>query len=55
MHRIAAIGHRRSTIAAANDNQAALARALRGLGEKALERMLGVAGAMRFALLLAGI
>jgi hypothetical protein len=55
MHRIVPAGHERSTILPANDNQAAMGRALRELGERAVERILGAAGAMRFALLLAGI
>jgi len=40
---------------AANDNRAPALRALSALGESALERLLGLAGALRFGLLLAGI
>ena len=40
---------------AANDNRAPALRTLSALGESALERLLGLAGALRFGLLLAGI
>jgi hypothetical protein len=39
----------------ANDNRTPTVRALKTLGEAAVERVLGAAGAVRFALLLAGI
>jgi hypothetical protein len=40
---------------AANDNQTPAWRALKAPGEHLLERLLGLAGALRFGLLLAGI
>jgi hypothetical protein len=47
--------HQRFEKIPANDNRAAASRALRELAEAAIERVLGVAGALRFALLVAGI
>ena len=50
----AATGHRFPGLAA-NDNQTPAWRAFRALGEGMVERLLGLAGALRFGLLLAGI
>jgi hypothetical protein len=47
--------HRRFLGRPANDNRTPAFGALRALGGRGLERLLGVAGALRFGLLLAGV
>lgn len=48
-------GRYRLPTAPANDNRMPAARALQGAGERVVERLLGLAGALRFGLLLAGV
>jgi hypothetical protein len=48
-------GRYRLSMAPANDNRTTTSRALQALGERAIERVLGLAGALRFGLLLAGV
>jgi hypothetical protein len=47
--------HRGFPARPANDNRTPAFYALRALGERGVERLLGFAGALRFGLLLAGV